>query len=65
MFGNHDFETAKRIAEEKTKETGQKHVALPVDDGENPLWTIGRELKSISGKQFADSLKARLGKSEP
>jgi hypothetical protein len=32
MYGNHDYETAKRIAEEKMSETGHEYVVLPTEE---------------------------------
>lgn len=59
MYGNHDYETASRIAAEKTSETGKTHTALPSQDDPN-LYTIGVEIKGISGKEFKANLLKRL-----
>lgn len=50
MFGNHDYETAKKIALEKSKELGEECVVLPAD--EDGKFTIGRPLKAISGAEL-------------
>lgn len=47
-FGNHDFETAVKIAAEKEKELGRGCKVFPSED-EPGKFTIGIEIKAMSG----------------
>ena len=43
MYGFHDFQTATKLAEQKTKETGQQHCVLHAEDVDGPggMFTLG------------------------
>jgi hypothetical protein len=51
MFGNHDYKTARRIADAKTLETGKPHTVLPSPDKKGK-WTIGAPIKALSGSDL-------------
>jgi len=43
MYGFHDFQTATKLAEQKTNETGQQHCVLHAEDVDGPtgMFTLG------------------------
>ena len=43
MYGFHDFETATKLAEQKTNETGIQHCVLHAEDVDGPggMFTLG------------------------
>jgi hypothetical protein len=43
MYGFHDFETATKLAQQKTNETGQQHCVLDAEavDGPGGMFTLG------------------------
>ena len=43
MYGFHDFETATKLAEQKTNETGRQHCVLHAEDVDGPggMFTLG------------------------
>ena len=53
MFGNHAFEVALRIANEKSIELGKECIPIPNDDG---TWTIGVPIKALTGAEFKKKL---------
>lgn len=59
MFGCHSYESAKRIADQKTRETGKKHAVLPVLDGSD-LYTIGVPCPVVFASQLVEKLKGRV-----
>ena len=61
MFGNHDYKTAVKIAAEKQKELNKNTTVFPSED-EPGLYTIGIEIKAITGAEFKQRLLDRLGK---
>jgi hypothetical protein len=58
MYGVHDHKTAMLIAEVKTHETGQEHVAIPIEK-EPDLWTIGL---AVEPPNFWERLSWREGR---
>jgi hypothetical protein len=55
MFGNHTYEEAVKLAASKEKELGRKCTVFPSDD-EPGKFTIGVEVKAISGADFIKRL---------
>ena len=43
MYGFHDFETATKLAQQKTNETGKPHCVLNAEDVDGPggMFTLG------------------------
>jgi len=57
MYGFHDFQTATKLAEQKTNETGRQHCVLHAEhvDGPGGMFTLGVYLpqyKEINGLEF-------------
>ena len=56
MYGFHDFQTATKLAEQKTNETGQQHCVLHAEDVDGPggMFTLGvyPQHKEISGVEL-------------
>ena len=59
MFGNHDIETALKIADEKTKELGVTCAVFPCGDEAPGLYTIGVPIPTISGQKLEELLKRK------
>jgi hypothetical protein len=66
MYGFHNFETATKLAEQKTNETGQQHCVLHAEDVDGPggMFTLGVYLTSpeISARDLIDKIMRTLGR---
>ena len=66
MYGFHDFQTATKLAEQKTNETGQKHCVLHAEDVDGPggMFTLGVYPPSIeiSGVELINKIKRAFGR---
>lgn len=58
MYGEHSFEKARQIADQKTAETGQQHIVVPCEGENSHLFTVGVPIKAVT----ADELLARFQK---
>jgi hypothetical protein len=60
VYGFHDFETATKLAEQKTNETGKPHCVLFAEDVDGPtgMFTLGVQgtTREISGVEFIKKL---------
>ena len=69
MYGFHDFETATKLAEQKTNETGKPHCVLHAEDVDGPggMFTLGVYPQSIenSGVELINKIKRTLGRWRP
>ena len=69
MYGFHDFQTATKLAEQKTKETGQQHCVLHAEDVDGPggMFTLGVYLPQaeISGVELINKIRRALGRWRP
>lgn len=59
MFGNHNYDDAVKIAEQKTRETGEHHIVMEVEESPG-LYTIGVPVKAYSGEEFIAMLKGKI-----
>ena len=61
MYGFHDFQTATKLAEQKTEETGRQHCVLPAEDVDGParMFTLGVYSQPISGVELVKKLLGR------
>jgi len=66
MYGFHDFQTATKLAEQKTKETGQQHCVLYAEDVDGPggMFTLGvyPQRREISGVELINKIRRALGR---
>jgi len=66
MYGFHDFQTATKLAEQKTKETGQQHCVLDAEavDGPGGMFTLGvyPPSREISGVELINKIRMALGR---
>jgi hypothetical protein len=66
MYGFHNFETATKLAEQKTNETGQHHCVLHAEDVDGPsgMFTLGVYPPSaeISGVGLINKIRRTLGR---
>lgn len=66
MYGFHDFETATKLAEQKTNETGRQHCVLHAEDIDGPggRFTLGVYPQSteISGRELINKIMRTLGR---
>ena len=66
MYGFHDLETATRLAQQKTNETGQQHCVLHAEDVDGPggTFTLGvyPQSREISGVEFIKKIMGTLGR---
>ena len=66
MYGFHDFETARKLADQKTKETGQQHCVLHAEDVDGPrgMFTLGVYPPSaeISAAELIKKIRKTLGR---
>jgi len=66
MYGFHDFQTATKLAEQKTNETGQQHCVLHAEDVDGPggMFTLGVYPQSIeiSGVELINKIKRAFGR---
>ena len=64
MYGFHDFETATKLAAQKTNDTGQQHCVLHAEDVDGPsgMFTLGVYPPSaeISGVEFINKMRRTL-----
>ena len=65
MYGFHDFQTATKLAEQKTNETGQQHCVLHAEDVDGPggMFTLGVYLpqhEEISGVELIKKVMGTL-----
>ena len=66
MYGFHDFQTATKLAEQKTNETGQQHCVLHAEDVDGPggMFTLGvypqRQSGQISGVELINKIRRAL-----
>ena len=63
VYGFHNFETATKLAEQKTNETGKPHCVLHAEDVDGPsgMFTLG--VYSQSGDTgFIDKIMRTLGR---
>ena len=69
MYGFHDFETATKLAEQKTNETGKQHCVLHAEDVDGPagMFTLGVYPQSIeiSGVELINKIMRTLGRWRP
>jgi hypothetical protein len=65
MYGFHDFETATKLAEQKTHETGRQHCVLQAEDVDGPggMFTLGvySQPIEISGVELINKIRQCLG----
>jgi hypothetical protein len=61
MYGFHDFETATKLAEQKTNETGKPHCVLHAEDVDGPggMFTLGvyPQSSEISGTELINKIR--------
>jgi hypothetical protein len=66
VYGFHNFETATKLAEQKTNETGQQHCVLPAEDVDGPggMFTLGvyPQSREISGVELINKITRTLGR---
>ena len=65
MYGFHDLETATKLAEQKTNETGQQHCVLHAEDVDGPggMFTLGvYPHREISGADLINKIMRTLGR---
>jgi hypothetical protein len=66
MYGFHDFETATKLAQQKTNETGQQHCVLDAEavDGPGGMFTLGvcPPSREISGVELINKIRRALGR---
>ena len=66
MYGFHDFQTATKLAEQKTKETGQQHCVLDAEAVDSPggTFTLGvyPPSREISGVGLINKIRMALGR---
>jgi len=66
MYGFHDFQTATKLAEQKTKETGQQHCVLDAEavDGPGGMFTLGVYPPSAenSARELINKIMRTLGR---
>jgi hypothetical protein len=64
VYGFHDFETAKKLAEQKTNETGKQHCVLHAADVDGPggMFTLGvySQRPEINGVGFINKIMRTL-----
>jgi hypothetical protein len=60
-YGFHDFQTATKLAEQKTNETGQQHCVLHAEDVDGPggMFTLGvyPQSSEISGTELINKIR--------
>jgi hypothetical protein len=63
MYGFHNFETATKLAEQKTNETGKPHCVLHAEDVDGPsgMFTLGVYSQS-SDTGFINKIMRTLGR---
>jgi len=63
MFGNHDYQTAVKIAAEKSKESGKEHIVVnALGDNGKPLkglYTIGVPIEATSFEEIKAILSGK------
>ena len=66
MYGVHNRETAIKLAEQKTKETGKPHCVLHAEDVDGPggMFTVGVYPPSaeFSGRELVNAIRRTLGR---
>ena len=66
MYGFHNRETAIKLAEQKTKETGKPHCVLHAEDVDGPggMFTLGvyPPSREISGVELINKIRMALGR---
>jgi len=66
MYGFHDFEAARKLAQQKTNETGQQHCVLDAEfvDGPGGMFTLGvcPPSREISGVELINKIRSALGR---
>ena len=64
MYGFHDFETATKLAEQKTNETGKPYCVLHAEDVDGPggMFTLGVYPHRISGVDLINKIMRTLGR---
>ena len=66
MYGFHDFETATKLADQKTSETGKQHCVLHAEDVDGPggMFTLGVYPQSIEigVVELIEKIKRTLGR---
>jgi hypothetical protein len=65
MYGFHDFETATKLAEQKTNETGKPHCVVHAEDVDGPggMFTLGvYPHREISGVELIKKIMRSLGR---
>ena len=69
MYGFHDFETATKLAEQKTNETGRQHCVLHAEDVDGPggMFTLGVYPTSpeISARDLINKIMRTFGALAP
>ena len=66
MYGFHDFQTATKLAEQKTNESGRQHCVLQAEDVDGPggMFTVGVYPPSaeISARELINKIVRTLGR---
>lgn len=66
MYGFHDFQTATKLAEQKTNETGRQHCVLQAEDVDGPsgMFTLGvySQRLEISARELINKIMRTLGR---
>jgi hypothetical protein len=69
MYGFHDLQTATKLAEQKTNETGKPHCVLHAEDVDGPggMFTLGvlphhPQSREISGVGLINKIMRTLGR---
>ena len=66
MYGFHNFETATKLAEQKTNETGKQHCVLHAEDVDGPggMFTLGVYPPSAesSARELINKIMGTLGR---
>jgi hypothetical protein len=66
VYGFHNFETATKLAEQKTNETGKQHCVLHAEDVDGPrgMFTLGVYPPSaeISAAELIKKIRKTLGR---
>ena len=69
MYGFHNFETATKLAEQKTNETGKQHCVLHAEDVDGPggMFTLGvySQHREISGRELLNKISASTNPLQP
>jgi hypothetical protein len=66
VYGFHDFETATKLAAQKTNETGKPHCVLHAEDVDGPggMFTLGvyPQSRETSGVELKNKIMRTLGR---